>query len=385
MPSTKKIVVARMRRTSTRKGEFQRTSTRETRFQNSVTVICPYTKRSDAGHSATEAFCLVRSRHVDQTDISSAGPTRAFTARGLSHLADRTRWSIRSGNGGIREKRYPYRVTSQEFMPAIMNGRSGAENEFVQRTTREKVIAIDRVTFALAVLFGGWTCLVFVFQPFADRQWHLVAVGIALAAVTADLGRGRGRSMVQPKPLERMFGRSLWLGKSFVWGALAAWLGLLAWSAVSPGGAIPPAKSDPVAIRVLTWNILHGADSGMPWQQMGGRSEKKRSQGSGRDEARHPVRARGFEEQGKYLAELMPGHRRVGVGRDDGARPASIARSSSIARGSRSSTAAHFGWRNPPIVLPPNFGWARNEFAPGSGSATGKLVARFESTTRTNT
>jgi endonuclease/exonuclease/phosphatase family metal-dependent hydrolase len=204
-------------------------------------------------------------------------------------------------------------------MPAIIHRQSGAENEFVRGTLREKVIAIGRATFALAMLFGGWTYGVFVFQPFGNRQWQLIAVGIALAAVTAGLCRSGGRSMAHPNSLERIFGRSLWLGKCFVWGSLASWLGLLAWSAVCPGGAIPPAKSDPVAIRVLTWNILYGADHGTPWKQHGWPLRKKAMAKALADTKPDILCVQeALDDQAKYLAQLMPTHRRVGVGRDDG-------------------------------------------------------------------
>jgi endonuclease/exonuclease/phosphatase family metal-dependent hydrolase len=205
-------------------------------------------------------------------------------------------------------------------MPAIIHRQSGAENEFVQDGLRAKVVAIVLAAFALAVFIAAWACVVFVAQPFGNRQWHLITVGIALAAVTVGIWRSRGRSTVQPKkPVERIFGRSIWLVQSVFWGALACWLGLIVWSAACPGGEIPPPKSNPLAIRILTWNILYGADHGMPWKQHGWPLRKK---------AMAPVLAgtkpdilcvqEALDDQAKYLAELMPTHRRIGVGRDDG-------------------------------------------------------------------
>jgi endonuclease/exonuclease/phosphatase family metal-dependent hydrolase len=205
-------------------------------------------------------------------------------------------------------------------MPAIIHRQSGAENEFVRGTLREKVIAIGRATFALAMLFGGWTCVVFVSQPFGNRQWHLITVGIVLAAVTVRIWRSRGRPTVQPKkPVERIFGRSIWLVQSVFWGELACWLGLIVWSAACPGGEIPPPKSNPLAIRILTWNILYGADQGTPWKEHGWPLRKQ---------AMAKVLAgtkpdilcvqEALDAQANYLTELMPTHRRVGVGRDDG-------------------------------------------------------------------
>ena len=101
--------------------------------------------------------------------------------------------------------------------------------------------------------------------------------------------------------------------------ALACWFGLIVWSAVSSGGALPPAKSNPDAIRVVTWNILHGSDAGLPWRRYGWPVRKKSVQ-----LALAGVRPdivcvqEALEEQTQFLAEILPGHRRVGVGRDDG-------------------------------------------------------------------
>ena len=113
-----------------------------------------------------------------------------------------------------------------------------------------------------------------------------------------------------PNRLERLFGRSLWLGRSIVASALSCWVGLIGWSALSPGGAIPPLKSNPEAIRVLTWNILHGTESGMPWKRYGWTIRKKAIETALAGTKPDILCVQeALEEQGRFLAAILPGHR----------------------------------------------------------------------------
>jgi endonuclease/exonuclease/phosphatase family metal-dependent hydrolase len=99
---------------------------------------------------------------------------------------------------------------------------------------------------------------------------------------------------------------------------LAAWLGLIAWSELTPGGPMPP-RPEPGAVRVLTWNILHGSDEGLPWEQQNWPARKHALAAALRElqpdifcvqEAR--------PEQVAFLERTLAGYKRVGVGRDDG-------------------------------------------------------------------
>jgi endonuclease/exonuclease/phosphatase family metal-dependent hydrolase len=112
-----------------------------------------------------------------------------------------------------------------------------------------------------------------------------------------------------------MLGRT----RSSIVGILASWLGLIAWSAASTGGTRLTPKADAVAIRVLTWNILQGKDTGPIWERHGWRVRKHALQSALR--AAWPdilCVQEALEGQVKYLEVILPGYRRVGAGRDDG-------------------------------------------------------------------
>jgi endonuclease/exonuclease/phosphatase family metal-dependent hydrolase len=191
--------------------------------------------------------------------------------------------------------------------------------ELVRGAREPKVISIAQATIALLVLFCGWAWGVFVFQPFGDRRWMLMIVSLGLVGVGAVLRPGSRVAMAPPLRLERIMGRSLWLGKSVLAGALGCWLGLIGWSAISSGGSLPAANANPAAIRVLTWNILHGTDRGMPWTRFGW-PVRKNALKSALAAVRPDILCvqEALEEQLEFLAGVLQGHERIGVGRDDG-------------------------------------------------------------------
>jgi endonuclease/exonuclease/phosphatase family metal-dependent hydrolase len=102
-------------------------------------------------------------------------------------------------------------------------------------------------------------------------------------------------------------------------GGLACWLGLIAWSSLSAGGATPRSKTDVDAIRIVTWNILHGRDRGAPWTRYGWSARKKALESA--VTATHPdifCVQEALAEQVDSIAAMLPQHDHVGVGRDDG-------------------------------------------------------------------
>jgi endonuclease/exonuclease/phosphatase family metal-dependent hydrolase len=101
---------------------------------------------------------------------------------------------------------------------------------------------------------------------------------------------------------------------------MMSWLGLIAWAEISRGGQQPAPKSDAWWIRVVTWNILRGGDGGPPWLSGGWPTRKDAlvaALASVHPDILCVQEAR--QEQLRFLERTMPGHLRVGVGRDDGA------------------------------------------------------------------
>jgi endonuclease/exonuclease/phosphatase family metal-dependent hydrolase len=164
-------------------------------------------------------------------------------------------------------------------------------------------------TCAAAIYFGatcglGWiTC---------------VAVAVLLAALVSLPRLLRPVDAVPPTGRTRWLRRLGWLARALLAVMLATWLALIAWSKLTPGGPMPPGP-EPSAMRVLTWNVLHGSDDGPPWRQQSW-STRKHALAAVLREARPDIfcvqEAR--PEQVAFLEQILAGYKRVGVGGDDG-------------------------------------------------------------------
>jgi endonuclease/exonuclease/phosphatase family metal-dependent hydrolase len=102
-------------------------------------------------------------------------------------------------------------------------------------------------------------------------------------------------------------------------GVLGCWLGLLGWAQSCGGGSATAAKADPEFIRIVTWNIHCGQDGGPPWQRLDWPARKQALRvalGQAGPDILCVQEAR--PGQVAFLEQAMPGHERVGVGRDDG-------------------------------------------------------------------
>lgn len=187
-----------------------------------------------------------------------------------------------------------------------------------RRPRRRRLISGTLHGIGLIAVLAGFAWSVFALQPFGDRGWAFGAILAASAWLAASLRRaappeaGRTRGV----PSFRRVGRAT---RAVLIAGLAAWMALIAWSAFIPGGPGPPAKSDPAAIRVLSWNILVGADGGPPWGRHGWPVR--------RPALREALRAAGpdilcvqeaLDGQVRFLEAELPRHSREGVGRDDG-------------------------------------------------------------------
>jgi endonuclease/exonuclease/phosphatase family metal-dependent hydrolase len=102
-------------------------------------------------------------------------------------------------------------------------------------------------------------------------------------------------------------------------GLLGCWLAFLGWSQLSGGGVAAAPKSNPEFIRIVTWNIHCGQDDGPPWQRFDWPARKQSLRvalGQARPDILSVQEAR--PGQVAFLEKALPGHERVGVGRDDG-------------------------------------------------------------------
>ncbi len=162
-----------------------------------------------------------------------------------------------------------------------------------------------RRTFGLAglgALLLLWLAAVVALPALASGPWPVVAVVSLLAGLLLTRVGPRWR---RPRRL--------------LVGLLGCWLGLLAWSEFSPGGAAPAAKSDPGSVRIVTWNIHCGQDDGPPWERFDWPARKQSLRvalGQARPDILCVQEAR--PGQVAFLEQSLPGHERVGVGRDDG-------------------------------------------------------------------
>jgi endonuclease/exonuclease/phosphatase family metal-dependent hydrolase len=150
---------------------------------------------------------------------------------------------------------------------------------------------------------------------------YLGGAFVAVAALWAWLVWGRRwqpaqKSLTGRQRCLRGIRRTTRLGLVVV---LPCWLVLIASSVACPGAAAPPAKGDPDRIRVVTWNIHCGQDHGPPWKRFDWPARKHALQAA-LDEARPDILCvqEATPEQVAFLEKALPGHGRVGVGRDDG-------------------------------------------------------------------
>jgi endonuclease/exonuclease/phosphatase family metal-dependent hydrolase len=171
------------------------------------------------------------------------------------------------------------------------------------------------------LLFVAWGALFFQFQPFGHRGWPFVGIAVILAVLVAGLIRSARRDAVARAGTGRRFHH--WVASRFGWivfaGLLIGSLGLIAWSEVRPGGPMPPPRADAGAIRVVTWNILVGDEDGPSWRRHGWpvRKDAIRSAIAGTMPDILCVQE-ALDAQTRWIAGVLPRHRRVGVGRDDG-------------------------------------------------------------------
>ncbi|MCI0460391.1 MAG: endonuclease/exonuclease/phosphatase family protein [Gemmataceae bacterium] len=180
-------------------------------------------------------------------------------------------------------------------------------------------MAAALTALGLLALLGGLAYAIFALHPFGHDV--LLAAGVGALLVGLIVGprlraRRQGAALARRSHLGRVFGGARGL---FVL-LLACWLGLLGWSRVSPGGPPPEPKADPTSIRLVTWNLHHGRTGGPLWKRFDW-DGRKRGLATAMGTAAPDILCvqEAVAEQVRFLEQILPDHRRVGVGRDDGA------------------------------------------------------------------
>jgi endonuclease/exonuclease/phosphatase family metal-dependent hydrolase len=186
-----------------------------------------------------------------------------------------------------------------------------------QEVWEPTLLAMALTVTGLAGLLAVCVVAIAGLPAFGCIWWTFAAVAASLVCLVVSF-----RRKLQPGPTPPT-GRQRWFRRIRSWArllyifVLTCWLGLIAWSAFCPGGPDPPRKADPAFIRVVTWNIHCGQDEGPPWKRFDwpGRKQPLRL---ALDQARPDILCvqEATPEQVAFLEETLPGHRRVGVGRD---------------------------------------------------------------------
>jgi endonuclease/exonuclease/phosphatase family metal-dependent hydrolase len=179
------------------------------------------------------------------------------------------------------------------------------------------LLAVALAVTGLVVLLGVCFVAIAGVPAFGHLGWTFAAVAAVLAWLV--LGQRRPLGTTSLTGRHRWFRRILGVSRLLFISVLTGWLGLIGWSVLCAGGPGPAAKADPALVRVVTWNIHCGQDHGPPWKQFDWEVRKHALQ-SALDEARPDILCvqEATPQQVAFLEEVLPGHGRVGVGRDDG-------------------------------------------------------------------
>jgi endonuclease/exonuclease/phosphatase family metal-dependent hydrolase len=188
-----------------------------------------------------------------------------------------------------------------------------------QQVREPTLLAIILTVIGFAVLLGVCVVAMAGLPALGYLGWTCGVVLVLQVWLVRGLRRRPGTGSPSPTARQRWFRCITFLGRLLFLGVLTCWLGLIGWLALAAGGPPPPAKANPDFIRVLTWNIHCGQDQGLPWKQFDW-PERKVALRAALDQARPDILCvqEATPQQVAFLEETLPGHRRVGVGRDDG-------------------------------------------------------------------
>jgi endonuclease/exonuclease/phosphatase family metal-dependent hydrolase len=182
-----------------------------------------------------------------------------------------------------------------------------------------KCVAVLLALTEIFLLLAASAAAAFFLQPYGQRIWLSLVLGASLAIIIIASRTILRKSASSVTRIRARFTGPVRLGANVLGGTLIGWLGLIGWSSLSAGGAMPPGKSDAQIIRVVTWNILHGTEAGLPWNKFGWPVRKGALEAVLRATAPDILCVQeALDVQVIGLASFLARHGHVGVGRDDG-------------------------------------------------------------------
>jgi endonuclease/exonuclease/phosphatase family metal-dependent hydrolase len=197
----------------------------------------------------------------------------------------------------------------------LLTRRQTVDDQEVREPT---LLALALVALGILLVLAVCALGVLAQPAFGYTGWVLAALAVLIWVLLA-LGRPSLRSG-SPTGRQRWLRRLLHLGRRLLLAALACWLGLILWSIARRGGPAAEAKASPDLVRVVTWNIHCGQDRGLPWQQFDWPARKVALRAA-LEQAEPDILCvqEATPEQVAFLEEVLPLHRRVGIGRDGAA------------------------------------------------------------------
>jgi endonuclease/exonuclease/phosphatase family metal-dependent hydrolase len=186
----------------------------------------------------------------------------------------------------------------------------------LDQEVREPTLLVFALVITGLMVALGVCLLAIVGLPAFGYTWWILA---AVAATSAWLVWGLRRKPISSSPNRRWrcLHRILVLARLLFIVVLTCWLGLIVWSAFGPGGPNPPAKANAAQIRVVTWNLHCGQDHGPPWKQFNW-PVRKFALRAALDRVQPDILCvqEATPDQVSFIEKALPGHQRVGVGRD---------------------------------------------------------------------
>lgn len=184
-----------------------------------------------------------------------------------------------------------------------------------QQVQEPTLLVFALIVIGLIVALGVCVLGIAGLPAFGYIWWIFAAVAAILAWLVWGIRRKSKTS--SPSGRLRWFRRILGLARLLFIIVLTCWLGLIIWSAICAGGPDPLPKTDAALIRVVTWNLHCGQDNGPPWKQFNW-PVRKRSLRAALDRVQPDILCvqEATPDQVTFIEEALPGHHRVGVGRD---------------------------------------------------------------------